>query len=1088
MNARTSRRRFASGAAALGAALCMGRVWAFDSSGADAAREYVPTSSPDQIPVVLDQTARMHVERTNLGSSNSALNRVLPHMLQCDRDALTSPSGPVDLSKCKQPDWNTLDWSDATWVTARKSWDTDQSGVFSPEHALIVQAAAMLGGFDQIKLLSTPFWVRYGARDAFNVSPRTPDPATVDKSKANWRESLPVLAVGQSYLPQGFRNGPALVTRGVSLPELAQMPDWSNSVEDWAGGNETCPIAEIEGAYFGTNDTFRSCHDFKTVMGALNSTHFLPLARDVYTYYHLLALSRMGACKKLQVLQADFYDAYEYEADVGFSRYRQRDDTEARECEREAFVYEMYALHFLGDAWATGHMWHRWGNPEFNAFPDRLGQPFAGSDAPVYDPQGKFAANERSRRAVIASSVALLAGEVHGAKAILAKMLEGNVAKSLLSTTLLFDTAQGLIDDPLCGPQTVGFDAAGKCGTHLTSWTSGGATFPGVGDLFWNPPVAGGLDTNQLYAEQKRRLLGCTATSMRALYNAGPMTFGALGTATADPRDPLVDEGCWSQLATNGSMMGAIDPIFMDYNMAKYNAECAPRAVFQTAFDKIDDVLVENVLSGVPLLGPVGLPSIVSFPEPGELVPFATKVSARAKYDKVRARLAFRESAQADANGTQAATLTIATKSLTLLDVPPNVHSDPSQHPTTYADNTNSLIVSSMFWRSHAAELCEDVPLVYELRDRCVQAGPGGGDPDACTACVDVAELHMPRCALNSTAITSSKCQALGVYSGENGLPPLWFDVSARTDFGKNGSGLNNNIGCGAPPYFFAFAFCTGVADGGYALFGETSSSTGQIATGPVPDGCGPVPVPGIETRSVGVRLGTVSSLSGYPARSVPTPPVVRFDEQVTTYRAADCSYEIHTSRDAERTRAAMPFPLFPAPGDIRLDVFSRAYTELAVPSCFWSQRVSSFGGISCNGARGKLGIPSGYTDPGYYAEYEFLAPAGSGASNQCAIFESPQFATSCGTSAATCSSSGACVYSRVSGGMAAPSQPAVNPLGVLWYLALAPMGALFVFIGKGRQTLKVLWCDGTGKVLWHKRLDAGVFENPRPGRNAGAK
>jgi transposase len=42
---------------------------------------------------------------------------------------------------------------------------------------------------------------------------------------------------------------------------------------------------------------------------------------------------------------------------------------------------------------------------------------------------------------------------------------------------------------------------------------------------------------------------------------------------------------------------------------------------------------------------------------------------------------------------------------------------------------------------------------------------------------------------------------------------------------------------------------------------------------------------------------------------------------------------------------------------------------------------------------------------------------------------------------------------------------------------------ALFVFIGKRRQTLKVLWWDGTGNVLWHKRLDAGVFEIPRPGR-----
>lgn len=42
---------------------------------------------------------------------------------------------------------------------------------------------------------------------------------------------------------------------------------------------------------------------------------------------------------------------------------------------------------------------------------------------------------------------------------------------------------------------------------------------------------------------------------------------------------------------------------------------------------------------------------------------------------------------------------------------------------------------------------------------------------------------------------------------------------------------------------------------------------------------------------------------------------------------------------------------------------------------------------------------------------------------------------------------------------------------------------ALFVFFGRRRQTVKVLWWDGTGTVLWYKRLDAGTFEIPRPAR-----
>lgn len=38
---------------------------------------------------------------------------------------------------------------------------------------------------------------------------------------------------------------------------------------------------------------------------------------------------------------------------------------------------------------------------------------------------------------------------------------------------------------------------------------------------------------------------------------------------------------------------------------------------------------------------------------------------------------------------------------------------------------------------------------------------------------------------------------------------------------------------------------------------------------------------------------------------------------------------------------------------------------------------------------------------------------------------------------------------------------------------------ALFVFFGKRRHTAKVLSWDGTGTVLWHKRLDAGQFKVP---------
>ena len=39
--------------------------------------------------------------------------------------------------------------------------------------------------------------------------------------------------------------------------------------------------------------------------------------------------------------------------------------------------------------------------------------------------------------------------------------------------------------------------------------------------------------------------------------------------------------------------------------------------------------------------------------------------------------------------------------------------------------------------------------------------------------------------------------------------------------------------------------------------------------------------------------------------------------------------------------------------------------------------------------------------------------------------------------------------------------------------------GALFVFFGKRREAMKVLFFDGTGMCLFYKRLDKGLFRIP---------
>jgi transposase len=44
-----------------------------------------------------------------------------------------------------------------------------------------------------------------------------------------------------------------------------------------------------------------------------------------------------------------------------------------------------------------------------------------------------------------------------------------------------------------------------------------------------------------------------------------------------------------------------------------------------------------------------------------------------------------------------------------------------------------------------------------------------------------------------------------------------------------------------------------------------------------------------------------------------------------------------------------------------------------------------------------------------------------------------------------------------------------------------ARCGALFVFFGKRRDALKVLFFDGTGMCVFYKRLDRGTFRVPEP-------
>jgi hypothetical protein len=156
------------------------------------------------------------------------------------------------------------------------------------------------------------------------------------------------------------RMDPALAqTRVTTLAEMAQLPDFSYTLWDWATGNELCPP-----------DSFNSdpldCHDYKTHMGWLNSNHMLPLAERFYEHYHRLALLRAADCRAL-------HDDVAGPRPELLSRY----ESYLLACEEEAMMLEAVGHHFLQDAWSMGHMWERWGGPEVSDWPEIPGAPGA---------------------------------------------------------------------------------------------------------------------------------------------------------------------------------------------------------------------------------------------------------------------------------------------------------------------------------------------------------------------------------------------------------------------------------------------------------------------------------------------------------------------------------------------------------------------------------------------------------------------------------------------------------------------------------------------------------------------------------------
>lgn len=231
---------------------------------------------------------------------------------------------------------------------------------------------------------------------------------------------------------------------------------------------------------------------------------------------------------------------------------------------------------------------------------------------------------------------------------------------------------------------------------------------------------------------------------------------------------------------------------------------------------------------------------------------FRDNLSDQLALDTAKLKLNFTATAVSDYNagksGTQSANaVDLSGNVLTVLGVSPNGYGVPnlgkarldatdvypqSQRPTSYADEPapnagpddfsvgqesptpHRNYIKRVFWRSHLKEeVCEHPELPALLRDRCVGAAAYGGDPEACTMCVDVVEAFLPVFpdpviwqTENRYEVGMSKCDALA----GNPKPPMPPDLAATVDYNwQQPRGTLANSG-NFPPYIVAMGYCLG--------------------------------------------------------------------------------------------------------------------------------------------------------------------------------------------------------------------------------------------------------------------------------------
>ena len=951
---------------------------------------------------VMNYSARI-IHGVHGGNPGSPDDGVIVGIYRCPWDFATTR----DWSGCVP--WDPKDAREMPgWVKTHRGWDTRHhdasSDVAAPEHMDMLMEAARVAGLDRTALFAETIWTRYPVADSWITTPI--------KGDVQWAASA---VVAPSWKPVSFLEMRAQANRGFKLAELAQMPDVASTVWDWAAGGEVCPLSGIsenpghvlpgDVSAFGNpaNDS-NACHDFGRVMGATNAAHFLPLSKRTYQHYHRLAQSAMERCS---ALEAKLRPIYLLQSN-GTPAFHGPNDSEVDVCVAEAMTFEMMAQHFLQDAWATGHMWYRWGYPDLQPFPSSL-TTLPGKGIPVQ--------NIPARRFVLAGTVASYAGTVHGSKGVTGKLLP--------------PWASGLLNDPLCGPRYYSpFLSNGSLRDSLVQWTSAGAApANGVGDLFWDSTTAS-VKAGSEYTEQRKRVLGCSARSLLDVYSKGPFSAVTAPSGTGvDLSDPNLapaqfDSYCFGQLATNDSMNGALGALYLSRNLDFVQPPWPGNPVTRAAlFSFINTILVGQRANQV------------AFPDAVDGNAFVESLALKLSSEVNNLGGVFAAAALVNPKGTDSAQLIGADKlPLTLLGTPPNADPGAGVKPATYVDEASPRgnatdypqdhYVRRMFWRAHLEDVCDDGTIVRTLRNRCIAGAAVGGDPEACTACVDIAESHVPTCAVTGGTglIGASKCAAVGGPIA-SGLPPAWFD----------GQGRFQSTSCGnAPHYWLAMSYCTGTTPSRWsASYGQTDLQE----IGSTTSACNPArKLPAVRER---VAIARVEMND----RHQTTRPIVTAFEQVRTYKeTTDCTPYSTTDRDSDLEKilglpvwedALRSKPLIIADDTlVGLDPYK-------LPMCGMTQRVSWWNRDCAT----VLGLPTLAVPPNATGTQKFNPATGYEAfslsdvppyqnEQRCSLREIRQFTPSCESPLSVCNSSGLCVPARDPSGTPIPASP--GPLPVL--------------------------------------------------------